>query len=145
MTRWLTLILFSFGVLHAAGISLPREAGHDCATLCGSHEPVQAKPVSSCCPLSDAMAQAPAHDYCPVSNGPCTCGITPDDAPAPAEPMPIPSRDRDSLPMTRATPASIQLITAELPTRLLSIARTGSIRAGFSHNQTQALLGIWQR
>ncbi|MBO6739199.1 MAG: hypothetical protein JJ916_05000 [Phycisphaerales bacterium] len=80
-----------------------------------------------------------------MSNGPCTCGITPDDAPAPAEPMPMPSRDRDSMPMTRAPPASIQLITTELPTRLLSIARMGSIRAGFSHNQAQALLGVWQR
>ncbi len=57
----------------------------------------------------------------------------------------MPSRDRDSLQMVRGPPASIQIIITELPTRLISIARKGSIRAGFSHNQTQALLGVWQR
>lgn len=145
MTRWFALILFSLSIIHAAGISWTKGTHASCDQICGSHTLVEVALAPSCCPLSDAMAHAPADDYCPMSNGPCTCGITPDDAPAPTEPMPMPSRDRDSMPMTRAPPASIELITAELPTRLLSIARTGSILAGFSHNQAQALLGIWQR
>lgn len=149
MTRWLTLILFSLGVLHAAGISQPTGAGDDCAILCATHkpthEPAQAQPAPSCCPLGVAMAQAPADDYCPMSNGPCVCGITPDDAPAPSEPMPMPSRDRDTLQMTRAPPAPLVIIATDLPTPLNAIARTGSIRAPFSHNQAQALLGVWRR
>ncbi len=145
MTRWLTLILFSIGVLHASGISVSGGAGRDCATECASHSVAEIQPKSSCCPLGDAKKRSPSDDYCSMSNGPCTCGITSDDAPAPTEPVPMPSRDRDSVPMTRAPPASIQIITTELPMRLLSIARTGSIRAGFSHNQAQALLGVWQR
>lgn len=110
--------------------------GSDPCVMMGCHEVIR---EVSCCGTETVRT------YCAMSNGPCTCGITPDDAPAPAEPMPMPSRDRDSMPMTRAPPASIQLITTELPTRLLSIARMGSIRAGFSHNQAQALLGVWQR
>ena len=62
------------------------------------------------------------HNFCKMSNGPCTCGIKPIDDRSPNE-----------------------IIITELPTRLISIARKGSIRAGFSHNQTQALLGVWQR
>lgn len=145
MTRWLTLILFSLGVLHATGISLPERAGHDCATICAAHELSQIQPEPSCCPLGDGMTQAPTNDYCPMSNGPCACGLSPNDAPSPTEPMPMPSRDRDTLQMTRAPPASLIIITTDLPTRLTTIARTGSIRAGFSHNQAQALLGVWRR
>ena len=85
------------------------------------------------------------HNFCKLSNGPCTCGIKPNDDRSPNEPLPLPSRDRDSLQMVRGPPASIRIIITQLPTRLISIARTGSIRARFSHNQAQALLGVWQR
>jgi hypothetical protein len=80
-----------------------------------------------------------------MSNGPCTCGIKPIENRLPYEPLPLPSRDRDTMQMVRGPPSTIQVITTELPTRLISIARTGSIRAGFSHNQAQALLGVWQQ
>tara|TARA_E500000318_G_scaffold112063_3_gene133891 strand:+ start:36244 stop:36690 length:447 start_codon:yes stop_codon:yes gene_type:complete len=148
MTRWYTLILFTFGVMYASGISLPLGMGNDCASVCGSHSAPEVEPVSSCCPLGDTIAQSQqdqSDEYCPMSGGPCECGINPADDRRPHEPMPLPQRDRDSLQMVRGPPASIQIILTELPTRLISIARTGSIRAGFSHNQAQALLGVWQR
>jgi len=104
--------------------------------MMGCHEVIR---EISCCGTETVRT------YCEMSNGPCTCGISPVENPTPHEPLPLPSRDRDSLQMTRAPPANIQLITAELPTRLISIARTGSIRAGLSHNQAQALLGVWRR
>ncbi|MCR9075568.1 MAG: hypothetical protein NXI07_05965 [bacterium] len=145
MTRWLTLILFSIGVLHASRIALPGGTGQDCATSCASHTVPEIEQDPSCCPLGDAKMQAPSGEYCAMSNGPCTCGMKPIDDRSPNEPLPLPSRDRDSLQMVRGPPASIRIIITELPTRLISIARTGSIRAGFSHNQAQALLGVWQR
>lgn len=145
MTRWLTLILFSLGVLHASGINLPRVMGEDCAVVCGSHWTPEIEVVSSCCPLGDQIPQTQSDDYCPMSGGSCACGITPDDDHRPDGPMPLPQRDRDSLQMVRGPPVSIQIITIDLPKRLIALARTGSIRSGFSHNQAQAFLGVWRR
>lgn len=108
----------------------------DPCVMMGCHEVIR---EVSCCGTGTVRT------YCAMSNGPCTCGIKPIDDRSPNEPLPLPSRDRDSLQMVRGPPASIQIIITELPTRLISIARTGSIRAGFSHNQAQALLGVWQR
>ena len=148
MTRWYTLILFTFGVIYASGIPLPLWMGNDCASVCGSHSAPEIEPDQSCCPLGDTIAQSQqdqSDEYCPMSGGPCVCGINPADDRRPNEPMPLPQRDRDSLQMVRGPPASIQIILTQLPMRLVSMARTGSIRAGFSHNQAQALLGVWQR
>lgn len=143
MTRWFTLILFSLGVLHASGIALQSSMGDDCATLCGSHEPPQVIAPPSCCPLDSTESQS--DDYCPMSNGPCTCGISSNNEHAPDEPMPAPQRERQTLQMMRGPPLTIQLITTDTPKRLIPVALTGSIRSGFSHNQAQAFLGVWRR
>ena len=110
--------------------------GSDPCVMMGCHEVIV---EVSCCGTETVST------YCAMSNGPCTCGVKPIQDHSPDEPLPLPSRDRDSMQMVRGPPTSIQFITTELPTRLISIARTGSIRAGFSHNQAQALLGVWQR
>lgn len=142
MTRWITLILFSLGVLHASGISLPSGMS-DCATLCGSHERVAQPPVSSCCPLGDTQTQD--DDYCPMSGGPCTCGLSPSDDTTPQEPMPAPQRDRDSLQMDRAPPISLRTIPLDIARIPLRSLRVGALHALVSHNQLQAILGIWIR
>jgi hypothetical protein len=145
MTRWITLILFSIGVLHASGISLPRGMGDDCATMCASHTKPQVEVVSSCCPLGDALTQSQSDDYCPMSGGPCTCGVSPDQDHQPTEPMPMPQRDRDTLQMVRAPPVGIHVIELRTPQRLTAVGMIDAIRSGFTHNQLQALLGIWRR
>jgi len=152
MIRWFTLILFSLGMLHASGISLPSSTGDDCATLCGSHQIPQVIAPASCCPSENTETQSTQtqsddqnDDYCPMSNGPCTCGLSPANEHAPDEPMPAPQRERQTLQMMRGPPLAFELITTNPPKRLIPVALTGSIRAGFSHNQSQALLGVWRR
>lgn len=155
MTRWFTLILFSLGVLHASGIALQSSMGDDCATLCGSHEPPQFVVATSCCPTETTQAQPQTQteyqaenqtdEYCPMSNGPCTCGISSNDEHSPDEPMPAPQRERQTLQMMRGPPLAVQIITTDTPKRLIPVALTGSIRSGFSHNQAQAFLGVWRR
>jgi len=148
MIRWFTLILFFLGVLHASGIALPSSMGDDCATLCGSHETPQVIAPSSCCPSDNTETQSTqtqSDDFCPMSNGPCTCGLNPANEHTPDEPMPAPQRERQTLQMMRGPPLAFQLITTDTPKRLIPVALTHSIRSGFSHNQTQALLGVWRR
>lgn len=148
MTRWITLILISLGVLHASGLALPSSMGDTCATLCGSHEKPQVTVSTSCCPLQSTdtqSTQTQSDDYCPMSGGPCTCGISSSDDRTPDEPMPAPQRERQTLQMMRGPPLTIGLITTDTPKRLIPVAMTGSIRSGFSHNQVQAFLGVWRR
>ncbi len=148
MIRWFTLILFSLGVLHASGIALPRAAGDDCATICGSHEAPQVVVTPSCCPSQSTetkSTQSQSDEYCPMSNGPCTCGISSNDDHAPDAPMPAPQRERQSVQMMRGPPLTIQIINTDTPKRLIPVALTGSIRSGFTHNQIQAILGVWRR
>lgn len=148
MARLLTLILFSLGVLHASGLSLPRGMmmSADCTTLCASHAMPEAQPEPSCCPLGNAVAQnTKDSDYCPMSNGPCVCGVRPAEDREPTDPMPMPSRDRDTLQMVRVSPVAIQTITIDLPKCLIAVALSDGIHSGFTHNQIQAFLGIWRR
>jgi hypothetical protein len=145
MTRWLTTILFSLGVLHAAGISLPDGTSGACAVLCASHAPPAIEPETSCCALGDAITQPRGDDYCPMSDGPCVCGVRPVDDHLPGEPMPLPQRDRDTLQMVRAPPAPIELVEVITPQRLYAVATAETVRSGFTHNQTQAFLGVWRR
>lgn len=159
MTRWIALILFSLGVLHASGIALPSSTGDSCATLCGSHDtPQQVIVPPSCCPSQSTEAQdietqsikaldedSQSNDYCPMSSGPCTCGLNPANDHTPDEPMPAPQRERQTLQMVRGPPLTIHLITTDTPKRLIPVALTGSIRSGYSHNQAQAFLGVWRR
>ncbi|MDF1870162.1 MAG: hypothetical protein P1U30_07195, partial [Phycisphaerales bacterium] len=108
---------------------------------------------SSCCPSDNTETQSSktqstqtqSDDFCPMSNGPCTCGLNPANEHAPDEPMPAPQRERQTLQMMRGPPLAFQLITTDTPKRLIPVALTYSIRSGFSHNQTQALLGVWRR
>ncbi len=157
MTRWITLILFSVGVIHASGIVLPSSMGDNCATLCGSHTTPQIAPQvvpePSCCPSGsedirpqvDISEKDQSDAYCPMSNGPCTCGLNPVNDHTPDEPMPAPQRDRETLQMVRGPSRIIQLINIETLELSMPVAQTGTILWGFSHNQVQAFLGVWRR
>ena len=144
MTRAHLILIIAASLLGMRGIgslwnTLRAETpamGSDPCVMMGCHEVIR---EVSCCGTDTVRT------ICAMSNGPCTCGLSPIEIPSPNEPLPLPSRDRDSTLMVRGPPTTIQNITTEIPQRLISVARAGSICAGLSHNQVQALLGVWQR
>jgi hypothetical protein len=146
MTGRITLvILIMLGALHASGFSLPTVARDDCAAICGSHSKQIVDPEPSCCPLGEAADRQLTSDYCPMSDGPCVCGLDSNQERQPIEPVPLPQRDRELQQMVRGPPELVEVTRATLLPHLVSLARKGSIRMGYSHNQTQAILGVWRR
>ena len=144
MTRLLTITVILLGVLHAAGFSIPQGVDGECEDTCGSHMPQVVKVEPSCCPLSEDTG--PNQDeYCPMSEGPCVCGLRPADDHRPSDPVPMPQRDRDTLQMPRAPPLIVRGHQLDTPNRLTGITSAEAIRSGFTHNQTQAFLGVWRR
>lgn len=114
--------------------------GHDCTEMV-CHQPVIAS--SGCC---DEPAQAVDMDeYCPMSGGECRCGVTPDDDHTPRPKAP--HQRSDSLFMLGLFESS-----AEIPSWDISASIEHGVMADLvdgqaslrTHNETQALLGIWQ-
>lgn len=139
MTRLLIIAAFLLGVLYASGFSLPLGASQaPCADTCGAMhaDPVQA---AGCCPLNVA------DDYCPMSGGPCVCGLAPSPDQPRHDPVPMPQRERDTVQMVRAPPPVGRPVGFVLTSPHLGALTQHDYLAGFTHNQTQAILGVWRR
>ena len=143
-TRFLTITMMLIGVLHAAGFAMPHAGAESCDTMCDSHTQPVLKQESSCCVLGESI-KAPQSDHCPMSNGPCRCSARPVNDQEHQEPLPLPSRDRDTLQMVRAPPIGMQIIDFVLPKRLNAVAVIDQVSSKFTHNQLQAILGVWRR
>ena len=76
MNRILTITVLLLGMLHAAGFSHPGLFGASCEDMCESHTPRVEVTETSCCVLGDST-QSTQDDYCPMSDGPCVCGVRP--------------------------------------------------------------------
>jgi len=85
-----------------------------------------------------------ASDFCPMSGGPCQCGVAPLPGQQPAPDAPLPKSDRDSVTAVPAPPIGVEPEVD--PQRRSVIPATGplSLLAGLTHNEIQALLGIWR-
>ena len=57
----------------------------------------------------------------------------------------MPQRDRDSLQMLRAPPMAVEVIESSTTKQPLRAALIDEIWSGLTHNQLQALLGVWRR
>jgi len=98
---------------------------------------------SSCC-----SEQAPIVDmdeYCPMSDGPCRCGITPTDDGSPAPQAPLQRSETQFTLGLSAKPLQVCIWTVNPDEQLiLMTGLVGNLHALRTHTETQAILGIWR-
>jgi len=135
-------------VLVASG--LPRlgtgfAAGQDRCGESACHVPVV---KVSCCgepiPPADSDFGCGSDAFCPMSEGPCRCGISPTPAPEPLPDAPLPRTDRDSITGLPNGPPKITPVIEPDDTTPSMASLVVGLRAGKTHNEVQALLGVWQ-
>lgn len=95
--------------------------------------------TSGCCD-----SEAIAADFCPMSSGPCQCNIAPLPDPQPAPDAPLPKTDRDSMTAVPASPIRVESEIDLHQRSPVAAAHPLSLLAGLTHNEIQALLGIWR-
>ena len=140
MVRTLAILIMLVSTLPGAGIGLGMGLGlNGGADPCGDsacHEPVV---VVSCC-----GEQIVDEAYCPMSEGPCRCVVSPAPAPERSPEAPLPRPDRDTLTwLPNAPPRMITEFTAEPKARIAG-SQTAALTAGRRHNEIQAILGVWR-
>ena len=94
--------------------------------------------TTSCC------GESVIESVCSKSGGECRCVAMPDENPAPVPPAPLPRTDRDSLTAV-IEPQPDLLDSPEMDGETVRFtAATFSLLQGRSHNEIQALLGVWR-
>lgn len=79
-----------------------------------------------------------------MSRGPCQCGVSPVPDPHPVPDAPLPNSGRDSLVAAPTLPTGlVPIIEPEAEPARGSMASV-SLLARLTHNEIQALLGIWR-
>jgi len=79
-----------------------------------------------------------------MSEGPCRCGISPAPAPKPLPDAPLPRPERDSvIGLPNGPPTGTPVIEPDDATPEMASLVFG-LRADNTHNEVQALLGVWQ-
>ena len=82
--------------------------------------------------------------FCSMSDGPCRCGISPTPDPERLPDAPLPKTDRDSVTgFPNGPPRVTPVIEPDDATPAMA-SLVVSLRAGNTHNEVQALLGVWQ-
>jgi len=143
MVRYLAILVLIGAGLSRIGVGLP--GGHASCEDAGCHVPVVE--VSCCGDEGSASASENAgadEEYCPMSDGPCRCGVERGPAPERLPDAPQPRIDRDLVfglaPGTRVLHRVPVLGREAGPAGL----RLGGCRAGLTHNEVRALLGVWR-
>lgn len=98
---------------------------------------------SSCC--SDAATAVDMYEYCPMSDGPCRCGITPTDDRNPAPKAPIQRSETQFTFGLNAQPVQIciwTVVSDDHSTPMIGLV--GNLHELRTHSETQAILGIWR-
>lgn len=134
MIRILLILTLVAAALPRWGDGLVRD--QDLCAGFGCHQPVS---QAGCCG-SDSGDQG----FCPASDGPCTCAAAPSPDPEPKREAPMPRSERDFIAgFSNAAVQSIPAIDSdELPPVVAPLV--AGLAAGKSHNEIQALLGIWR-
>ena len=131
--------LFTILLLVSAGFPRLGAGSAGCQDLCGEsgcHPPV----VQSACCGRDSEDEG----FCPMSNGPCECFAAPPPDPSPKPDVPLPRSERDTatdMPNGRPRVTPVLEPASDTP-RVASLVL--GLTAGKSHNEVQALLGIWR-
>tara|TARA_E500000318_G_C3482339_1_gene180936 strand:+ start:321 stop:728 length:408 start_codon:yes stop_codon:yes gene_type:complete len=134
MLRILAILTLIFAGLPRLGVGLA--GGQDACGDSACHQPVV---QMSCCD-SD-----PGDDgFCPMSNGPCVCVAAPLPDPEPLPEAPLPRSDRDTVTgMPNGSPQVTPVVEPDRDApKVASLVL--ALTVGKSHNEVQALLGVWQ-
>lgn len=143
MIRILAILVLVASGLPRLGMSFAAGQSHCGETACHGlaievhccGEPIPAVESDSCCG-SDA--------FCTMSGGPCQCGVSPTQAPERLPDAPLPRTDRDSVTgLPNGPPKITPVIEPEIATPSVASLVIG-LRVGKTHNEVQALLGVWQ-
>jgi len=128
------MLVLVFSGLPSFGAKIAEGGGGCGPAACVRH----AVPVSCC------QEPAGGEGFCPHSGGRCECSAAPEPDPRPSPQAPLPRPDRDSL--AAAAVEAVRLIARSDPESDPSGGSAVSIGplAGFTHNEVQALLGVWR-
>ncbi|MCC5785816.1 MAG: hypothetical protein JJU33_03840 [Phycisphaerales bacterium] len=134
MTRTLAIMLLAFAGLIRFSPGVVPEHG-----VCGHDACAPQMAERPCCDTP-----APSESYCSTSDGPCRCGVTPVPDPLPIPDAPLPKTDRDAPTAIRGPPVVVEAMVEpeDEPSRCSAVP--ASLLAGLTHNEIQALLGIWR-
>lgn len=138
--RYLTILMLLLVGLPRVGVGIiGMQAQTGCTeTVC---QPVVVQ--VSCCGL-----ETPAQDmdeYCPMSGGACRCGVSPADEPERGPKAPL-QRSENQITLGLSF-ASVHVQSWKNDRDACSVLRSGLIANLVSlrtHNETQALLGVWR-
>lgn len=132
MIRFLAIWFIVAAGLIRPGIGLP--AGQD---GCGDFACRQPAVQRACC-------GGEVDAYCPMSNGPCECAAAPSSDPEPDRDAPLPRPERDSISALPNGPPQVSPPSGPDSKPASRFGLLSALNAGKSHNEVQALLGIWR-
>ncbi len=143
MVRILAILVLIASGLPRLGTGLV--AGQDHCGESSCHMPVV---EMSCCgepiPAADSDFGCGSDAFCPMSDGPCRCSISPTPAPERLPDAPLPRTDRDSVTGLPNGPSQITPVIEPDDTARSMASLVIGLREGKTHNEVQALLGVWQ-
>ncbi len=143
MLRVLAITILIAAGLPRLGVGLVAGQDHCGDTMC--HVPVV---ETSCCgepiPVDESDSGCGSDTFCSMSDGPCRCGISPTPNPEPLPDAPLPRTDRDSVTGLPNGPPKITPVIEPDDSTPSMVSLVDSLRAGKTHNEVQALLGVWQ-
>jgi hypothetical protein len=130
----MTILMLLTAGLPRLGVGLA--GGQDACGESACHQPV----VQMSCCGSDSGDDG----FCPMSNGPCGCIAAPAPDPEPKPEAPLPRSDRDTITGMPNGPPKIILVIEPDDSTPSMVSLVIGLRAGTTHNEVQALLGVWQ-
>jgi len=140
MIRLLTILILMLAGIPRVGIGMiGAPAVADCSDMVC--QPVVVE--STCC--SELMPVVDMDEFCPMSGGPCRCGITPGDDSNPSPKAPLQRSETQITLGLFAEPRQACIWTAardEHPAPMMGLV--GNLHALRTHTQIQAILGIWR-
>ncbi len=143
MVRLLAILVLVASGLPRLGVVLADSQDHDCESVC--HTPVV---KAGCCghPIVEKTTDAGCggSGFCVMSGGPCRCGVAPTTSPERRPDAPLPRTDRDSITALPDGPAQITPVSEPDDAAPSMASLAGGIHTGKTHNEVQALLGIWR-
>ena len=138
--RLLTILaLAAGGLLWPAGLSAQQPDRCEAVVCCLS-------PATPAHCASDATraTQQNHHAACPTNGGPCDCAISPERDRRPAPDAPLPRSAPDRLPVSTSQSTEVRSTIAPEPLPARAPAWSPDRLGSRTHNETQALLGIWR-
>lgn len=140
MIRFMTILILLLAGIPQVGIGMlgaPADSGCNHAVC----QPVVVE--SNCC--SEPEPAVDMDEYCPMSGGPCRCGVSPSDDRSPAPKAPL-QRSETQITLGLSTqPVRVSIwTTSDDKHSAPFVGFVGSLHSLRTHTETQAILGIWR-